>query len=197
MSIILASGSSVRHQLLKQANIIHEVVVPRVDEDAVKNALLAEQATPRDISDALAQFKSRKVSDKYPDALVIGCDQTLDHKGQMFNKPRDTDDALSQLHQMKNSDHTLFSAAVICRGGRPIWRHVGRVRLTMRAASDSYLSGYVDRNWHDIQHAVGAYQLEGEGVRLFSRIEGDYFHVLGLPLLEILAYLTQSGEIET
>ncbi|MFK7868200.1 MAG: nucleoside triphosphate pyrophosphatase [Roseobacter sp.] len=196
-NLILASGSSIRHQLLSQACVPHEVVKPRVDEEAVKQALLAENAKPRDIADALAEMKARKVSDKLPGALVLGADQVLDFKGTLLSKSATLQDAIDQLSMMQDAQHMLLSAAVICEDGKPIWRHVGQVRLRMRPLSDTFIKKYVERNWDSIQHAVGAYKLEEEGVRLFSRIEGDYFNVLGLPLLELLSYLTLRGDLDT
>lgn len=194
--IILASSSEIRAQLLRQAAVDFTIVPARVDEDMMRDALLAEQAPPRDIADALAEMKARKVSEKHPEALVLGCDQVLDHAGRLLSKPTSAQDAERQLMSLRNDRHMLLSAAVICEAGKPIWRHVGQVRLRMRDASDDFITGYVSRNWNSIQHAVGAYKLEEEGVRLFTRIEGDYFNVLGLPLLELLAYLTLRGDLE-
>jgi len=194
--IVLASGSAIRAQLLRQAGIPFEVHHPRVDEQAVKASLLGEGAPPRDIADALAELKARKVSAKSPGSLVLGCDQVLDFEGNLLSKPVSTDQALEQLSAMRGKRHMLLSAAVICRDGEPIWRHVGQVRLLMRGSSDAYLHGYVERNWDSIQHAVGAYKLEEEGVRLFSTIDGDYFNVLGLPLMELINYLALQGMIE-
>jgi len=193
--IILASGSAIRAQLLRQAGIDHTVETAKIDEAMVTESMTAAKALPRDIADTLAEMKARKVSDKHPEALVIGCDQVLDHRGGMLNKPATPDDALRQLKTLRDDRHSLLSAAVICEGGRPIWRHVGQARLRMRKASDAYLDDYVARNWDSIQHAVGCYKLEEEGVRLFTAIEGDYFHVLGMPLLELLNYLTLRGDI--
>lgn len=193
--IILASGSTIRSQMLRQAAVEHIVQIARIDEETITASLLAEGATPRDIADALAEMKASKVSDKNPGALVIGCDQVLDHGGRLLHKPQSREDALAQLMAMRGDRHTLLSAAVIYENGKPLWRHIGQVRLRMRDASDTYLQDYVARNWDSIRHAVGAYKLEEEGVRLFSRIEGDYFNVLGMPLLEILNYLTLRGDI--
>ncbi|AXI40622.1 nucleoside triphosphate pyrophosphatase [Sulfitobacter sp. SK011] len=194
---ILASGSEIRAKLLRQAGVDHVVERPRVDEEMIKQAMLAETATPRDIADALAEIKARKVSDKHPGTLVLGCDQVLDHRGTLLSKPVDQDDALRQLTSLQGDRHSLLSAAVICEDGKPIWRHIGQVRLRMRQVSDNYLSDYVTRNWDSIRHTVGCYKLEEEGVRLFSNIEGDYFHVLGMPLLELLNYLTLRGDLAT
>ncbi len=194
--IILASGSSIRAQLLENAGVPFSVQIARVDEDTMKRALLAEGAPPRDIADALAEMKARKVSDKTPGAMVLGCDQVLDFDGQLLSKPETPEDALAQLKMMRGKRHMLLSAAVIYRDGEPVWRHVGQVRLRMRMSSDAYLRDYIDRNWDSIRHAVGAYKLEEEGVRLFATIDGDYFNVLGMPLLELLDFLAVKGVID-
>lgn len=194
--IILASGSSIRAQLLRNAGVPFTVETARVDEDTAKRALLAEDAPPRDIADTLAEMKARKVSDKNPGAMVLGCDQVLDFDGRLLSKPETPQNALAQLKAMRGKQHMLLSAAVIYQNGEPIWRHVGQVRLRMRMSSDAYLRDYVDRNWDSIRHAVGAYKLEEEGVRLFATIDGDYFNVLGMPLLELLNFLAVKGVID-
>ena len=193
--LILASGSNTRAEMLRRAGVVFECVVPRVDEDAIKESLLAEGSKPRDIADVLAEAKARKVAGRYPQALVLGSDQVLDFEGQLLSKPASEAQALDQLRAMGGKRHSLFSAAVFYENGRPVWRHVGQVRLFMREASDDWLRDYVARNWDSIQHSVGAYKLEEEGVRLFTKIEGDHFNVLGMPLLEVLSYLTLRGTL--
>jgi septum formation protein len=194
--IVLASGSAIRATLLRNAGVDFTVDVARVDEDAIKQSLEAEDAPPRDVADTLAEMKARRIASKHPDALVIGCDQVLAFQQQTLSKSTSPDDALTQLKMMRGKVHQLLSAAVIYGEGKPQWRHVGVVRLHMRDATDAYLEGYIDRNWDSIQHAVCGYKLEEEGARLFHRVEGDYFNVLGLPLLELLSYLTLRGTLD-
>ena len=195
--LVLASTSEIRATLLRNANVPFETVPARVDEEAIRDALLAEETAPRDIADALAEAKARKVSMKLPSAMVLGCDQVLEADGKMFSKPASIDDARDQLKTLRGKTHRLLSAAVVYKDMEPIWRHVGVVRLTMRHFSDDYLDEYLERNWDSIKWAVGAYKLEEEGSRLMARIEGDYFNVLGLPLLELLNYLTIRGDLKS
>lgn len=195
--LILASGSEIRAQLLENAGLAIEVMPARIDEEAIRAALAAEEASPRDLADALAEMKARKISEKRPDALIVGCDQILECGRDVFGKPGDPEDARVQLRALRGQTHRLLSAAVVCEAGKPIWRHVGEVRLTMRDISDAYLDDYLSRNWDSIRDTVGCYKLEEEGVRLFSRIEGDYFNVLGLPLIELLTWLGNRGDIAT
>lgn len=193
--IILASASIIRQQLLERAGLAVTALAARIDEESIRHALQAEAATPRDVADALAEMKARKLAEKHPQALVIGCDQVLEVDGMIFGKPDSPETARSQLRALRGKTHRLLSAVVVYDRGEPVWRHMGVVRLTMRDVSDAYLDDYLDRNWDSIRHAVGAYKLEEEGVRLFSVIDGDYFTVLGLPLLPLLNYLEQRGFI--
>ncbi len=193
--IVLASGSEIRQKLLQGANVNFKVAVARVDEAAIMASLLADTVPPRDIADALADAKARKISQRHPGALVIGCDQVLEIEGRLLTKPETEQDAMAQLQLLSGQTHRLFSAVVIYQNGTPNWRFVGTVKIHMRATSDNYLTGYLDRNWQSIRHSVGCYKLEEEGSRLISKVEGDYFTVLGLPLLEILTYLTDIGEL--
>lgn len=194
-ALVLASSSEIRATLLRNAGIPVDIRPARVDEEMIRDALLAEGATPRDIADALAESKARKVAEKGPGSTVIGCDQVLSFQGKILSKPQDPDDLKAQLCQMRGKPHKLLSAVVLYRDAKPEWRTVGEVRLHMHDLSDTYIDDYIARNWDSVRLAVGGYKLEEEGARLFSKIEGDYFTVLGLPLLELLSYLAQSGEI--
>ncbi len=195
--LLLASASSIRLQLLRNAGLEVTAQPARIDEDAIRRALQADAATPRDIADALAEMKARKLAEKNPDALVLGCDQILAFKGQVFGKPETPDEARRQLTGFRDQTHQLISALVLYDGGKPIWRHISEVKLTMRNLSDAYLDDYIARNWHSLRHSVGGYKFEEEGIRLFSSIEGDYFTILGLPLLPLIGYLGTRGFIST
>jgi septum formation protein len=195
MAFILASTSPIRLQLLRQAGVTVEPVAPRVDEETARDALLAEGARPRDVADTLAELKARKVSDRRPGDLVIGCDQVLEFDGAIFSKPATLDAARDQFRQLRGKSHRLFSAVVAYENGEPVWRHVAEARLTMHQISDGYLDDYLARNWESVRHSVGGYKIEEEGVRLFSAITGDHFTILGLPLLPLLAWLGTRGMI--
>lgn len=196
LDMILASGSEIRAELVRRAGLDFRIITPRVDEDAVRSALLEENAAPRDIADCLAEMKARRIGDRNPDALVLGCDQVLEFDGRVLSKASSPEICQMHLKLLRGKSHKLLSAAVIFEGGKPVWRHVGTATLRMHELSDGFIANYVARNWDSIRHSVGGYKLEEEGVRLFTSVQGDFFHVLGLPLLEILSYLTLRGELE-
>jgi septum formation protein len=195
--IILASTSQIRSKLLDGAGVSHDVVASRIDEDSVKKALEAEGAPPRDIADTLAEMKARKIAEKGQGGLVIGCDQVLSLKGEVLSKPKTIEDARGQLNALRGETHQLLSAAVIYEDLKSVWRHVGVARLSMRDFSDDYCDDYLARNWDSIRWAVGGYKIEEEGIRLFRMVQGDTFTIQGLPLLELLSYLTLRGTLPT
>lgn len=195
--LLLASASPIRRQLLHAAGVNVTALPARIDEDAIRASMEAEAASPLDIADALAEMKARKLAEKHPEALVLGCDQVLAYQREIFAKPETREAARNQLQRLRGQTHQLISAIVLYDQGRPIWRHAGQARLTMTNFSDSYLDSYVVRNWPGLSESVGAYKLEEEGARLFCAVEGDYFTVLGLPLLPLLTYLGQRGFIAT
>lgn len=193
--ILLASGSTIRLTLLRNAGLEVTARPARIDEDALRQSLTAEGAGPRDLADALAEMKAARIADREPQALVLGCDQILALQDRVFAKPQTREQADEHLAALSGRTHQLLSAAVLFDQGLPIWRHVGVARLTMRELSPAFRHDYLSRNWPAISDSVGAYKLEQEGVRLFSAIEGDYFTILGLPLLPLLTYLGQRGFI--
>jgi septum formation protein len=192
--IILASASQARASLLRGAGLSVSVQPARIDEEAIRAALGAELASPRDLAGTLAEMKAKKISMRAPEALVLGADQVLALGKTVFSKPDTPQDAIAQLTALSGRTHTLLSALVVCQAGKPLWRHVGQVRLTMHPLLQSEIADYVAQHWDSIRHAVGCYKLEEHGVRFFSAIEGDYFTVLGLPLIEFLTWLRARGE---
>lgn len=195
--LVLASSSETRLRLLRAAGLPVTAQSARIDEDTARAALEAEGATPRDTADALAEMKARRIGERTSGAVVIGCDQVLDFQGRAWGKAPTRDDARTQLRALRGQTHRLLSAVVLYHEGQPQWRHIGEARLTMRDFSDDWLDTYLSRNWDSLRHSAGGYLIEEEGVRLFSEVEGDYFTILGLPLLPLLGYLGQRGFITT
>jgi septum formation protein len=169
-----------------------EVSVAGVDEDAVKNAMLAEGASPRDVADALAELKAIKVSRSKP-GFVIGSDQTLEFEGKLYDKAETVEAAAERLRIMRGKPHKLHSAVVVAKDGAPIWREIVSATLTMRDFSDEFLVSYLELEGQEALGSVGCYRLEGPGAQLFSKIEGDYFAILGLPLMGLLDLFRRHG----
>jgi septum formation protein len=194
--LTLASTSAIRRHLLTQAGVSFEAIASGVDEDAVKQAMRAEGASPRNQADKLAELKAFKVSQKQP-GFVLGCDQILSFEGHSFDKAETLDEAYERLSQLRGKTHSLECAAVIAKDGQAVWRLVTSPKLTMRSFSDDFLRAYLRSYGQEALSSVGCYQFEGPGAQLFERVEGDYFSILGLPLLEVLAFLRLHGEVAT
>ncbi len=193
--MILASKSAARRAVLTGAGVAFEVSVAGVDEDAVKTAMLAQGATPRDVADALAELKAIRVSRSRP-GLVIGSDQTLEFEGKLYDKVETTAAAAERLKAMRGKPHKLHSAVVVAKDGAPIWREIVSATLTMRDFSDAFLADYLAAEGEEALGSVGCYRLEGPGAQLFSKIEGDYFTILGLPLMGLLDLLRRHGALK-
>lgn len=193
--VVLASSSAIRATILRQAGIPIEVMPADVDESALKQSMRAERASVADCATALAILKAQRVSQRQPGALVIGADQMLECDGTWFDKPGDTAQAADQLRALRGKTHRLIAAVVVMRDGEVLWRHVEPARLTVRLFSDAFLESYLSAVGAAVCQSVGAYQLEGRGVQLFSHIDGDHFTILGLPLLPLLDFLRHHGVV--
>lgn len=192
--LILASKSAGRRALLEAAGVPHDAMVAGVDEDAAKDGLRAEGVGARDLADALAELKALKLSTRRPGDLVLGCDSTLAlDDGTMFDKAESLPALAAQLRTLSGKTHSLYSAVVAAEAGRPVWRHIERVKMTMRSLSDKFIEEYLKAEGDVLLGCVGGYRIEGRGSQLFSRIEGSHFAIIGLPLLPLLDYLRTRG----
>jgi septum formation protein len=181
--------------MLRDAGVDFTVSVPRIDEETILRSLESEGAKPADIADTLAEYKARRIGDKNPAAIVIAADQVLACNRRIYAKPKDMAEAREHLLALKGQGHQLLSAVVIYEDTKPVWRHVGRAQLVMRDFSTSFLDDYLEKVGESILQCVGCYQLESQGINLFSRVQGDHFTILGLPLLEVLAFLRTRGAL--
>lgn len=195
--IVLASRSAARRRMLEAAGLAFRCESAAVDERALERPLAAAGASPGEIALHLAAEKAKAVSVDYPAAIVVGADQTLDLDGERFDKAPTVAAAAEQLRRLRGRTHALHAAAVCVVGGRVAWQHVESVRLTMRDFSDHFLDGYLAAVGEAVTGTVGGYELEGRGAQLFDRVEGDYFTVLGLPLLPLLGHLRSTGVLPT
>jgi septum formation protein len=191
--LVLASASAVRARLLSAAGIAFEQHPAAVDEAELKASMRADGAAPEDAAIALAELKAMRISARAPDALVIGVDQILDCDGVWFDKPADRAAAAASLAALSGRAHGLVSAACVVRDGVRLWHAVDRATLHMRALDAGFIAAYLAAAGPQVLASVGVYQLEGLGAHLFTRIDGDYFTILGLPLLPLLAYLREHG----
>ncbi|MER8447978.1 Maf-like protein [Mesorhizobium sp. M1066] len=194
--IILASGSPFRKAMLVNAGVDVEAVPADVDERALEGPLQDSGVSPEDVALVLAEAKATEVSERRPGVLVLGCDQTLSLGDEVFHKPADMEGARRHLLALSGKTHQLNSAAVLVRDGKVLWRHVGIASMTMRKLDPAFIGRHLARVGAKALSSVGAYQVEGEGIQLFEKIEGDHFTIVGLPLLPLLAELRDLGAID-
>ena len=195
-TIILASSSPFRRTLMENAGLSFEAHAARIDERALEAPLENAGATPDAVALALARAKAEDVSRRFSDSLVIGSDQTMSLADRVFHKPRDIADAASHLHALSGKTHRLNSAVAIVNNGVVLWEHLAHAELTMRLLTADFIARHLARVGDKALSSVGAYQLEGQGIQLFEKIEGDYFTILGLPMLPLLKKLRELGAID-
>jgi septum formation protein len=194
MTLILASASATRAKMLRDAGVTVEIVPSGVDENAIKRTYRAEGRPASDLAIALAEAKAQAVN---REGLVLGSDQVLNFNGEVFDKPNDMAAARAQMQSLRGQTHELLSAAVLIRNGETVWQSVGRATLTMRDFTEDFLDTYLAAEGEAVLWTVGGYRIEGIGAQLFERVEGDYFTILGLPLLDVLKALRGKGVITT
>ena len=187
--IILASKSKVREEILKKNKINCNVEPSNVDEEPVKNSLINEGATPEIISKNLAELKANKVSQKFIDTLVLGADSVIDLNGQLISKPNDRNEALNILKRLNGKSHYLISSVCISKNGSMVWNYTDKASLTMKLLSDNQLKEYLQKISDEALYAYNVYQIEGEGRKLFSSIDGDEDTIMGLPVKKIKEYI--------
>jgi len=192
---ILASSSPARQRLLADAGLEFIVEPARIDEATIKSRFLANERSASDCALALAEAKARHIAIDYPCELIIGADQILVCGGRWFDKPANLADARCQLQRLRGRTHQLVTAACVVQGQAFIWRGETSAKLTMREFSDAFLDTYLAAEGTAILGSVGAYRLEGRGIQLFAEVEGDYFAILGLPLLGLLGFLREHGAL--
>ena len=193
VGLILASGSATRAKMLRDAGLAIETATPAVDEAEVKASLKATGASASDVAEALAEMKAQRISPRFPGHLVLGSDQMLECERRWLDKPGSREAAREQLTMLRGREHSLITSAVLVRDGVRIWHHTDRATLRMRVFSDAFLESYLDEAEESVLSSVGAYHLEGLGAQLFEQVRGDFFTILGLPLLPVLAILRELG----
>jgi septum formation protein len=194
--LVLASSSPFRRMLMENAGLIFEAQAAGIDERAIEAPLEKSGATPDQVALVLAEAKAKEVSRHFGGALVIGSDQTMSLGSEVFHKPKDITEAANHLRTLAGKTHRLNSAIAIVRDGTVLWRHISHAELTMRPFADDFIARHLDRVGTKSLASVGAYQLEGEGIQLFEKIDGDYFTILGLPMLPLLAKLRELEAID-
>ena len=196
-SIVLASGSKTRKKMLENAGVPITVSPAAVDEGAIKESLVAEGVPARDIADALAEAKARAASYQHPESTILAADQILVLEEKIFSKAGNREEATAALKLLSGKTHKLISAAVIFDQSQPVWRYVSEASLSVRPLDDAFISQYLDQLGDDAFWSVGCYQLEGLGAQLFEKVDGDYFTILGLPLLPLLDFLRRRNLLQT
>ena len=195
-SLVLASASPFRRALLENAGLVFEAKAAKIDERALEKPLEEAGVAPETVALALAEAKARDVAGHFGDALVIGSDQTMSLEARDYHKPKDMAEAAQHLLSLSGKTHRLNSAIVLLRGEEVVWRHVSSAHMTVRPLTAGFVDRHLQRVGEKALSSVGAYQLEGEGIQLFEKIEGDYFTILGLPMLPLLAKLRELGTID-
>src|SRR5207248_1617604 len=193
--VVLASASPMRAHLLETAGVAFSIEPAAIDESAIKHEMRLAGRSATECAQALARAKAAVVSARYPDTLVIGADQLLDAGDEWHDKPRTLAEARLQLQRLRGRTHVLATAVCVLRGGHPLWQAASRPELTMREFSDGFLDDYIAAEGEALLGSVGAYRLEARGIQLFSRMTGDHFAVLGLPLFELLEFLRSRGAL--
>ena len=193
--IVLASGSRTRRDMLRNAGVEVKAIAPGVDEDEIKASMGADGAPVNAVADTLAELKAMRVSATQPGALVIGADQMLECDGALFDKPPTIEAARDNLKRLRGRNHDLVTSAVVALNGSRIWHHRDRATLAMRDFSDEFLDRYLADAGDDVLGSVGCYRLEGPGAQLFTSVRGDFFTILGLPLLPLLDFLRVRGAL--
>lgn len=192
--LVLASSSPFRRMLMENAGLSFECRAADIDERAIESGL--QNASPDETAATLARAKAIDVSRHFPGAIVIGSDQTMSLGTRVYHKPKSIDEARESVSSLSGKTHRLNSAIALVRDGQVVWEHVAHADLTVRDLSDTFVDGYLQRVGEKVSSSVGAYQLEGEGIQLFSKIVGDYFTILGLPMLPLLDKLRDLGAID-
>lgn len=193
--IVLASLSATRATILRNAGVPFAVAPSGVDENAVKASMLENGQTPAAVASALAAAKATTVS-MQQNGLVIGADQTLEMDGHLYDKPETLQTVRARLLLLRGRSHTLHTSVCVAQSGAIVWRHDQQSVLEMRSFTEQFIDDYVDHHGEELMSSVGAYQLEHGGIQLFDRIDGDFFTILGLPLLPLLNFLRQAGGVE-
>jgi septum formation protein len=195
--LVLASASAVRRKLLDNAGLDYICDPAAIDEHEIKEALLKERATPMRVAETLAELKAQRVAVRHPGCIVIGADQVLDCEGVLYDKPTDIARARADLLALRGKVHALVTSVVVVRDGGRLWHHIDHSMLTMRWFGDDFLNRYLDQTSESVCESVGAYKIEARGAQLFEKIEGDYFSILGLPLLPLLDFLRNQGVVSS